>query len=96
MEFSPFDPRLWDDPYPAYRALRAEETLYFLAGGAGLLRHPLRRGRGGRHEAGALPLPGRLQPPLWAALEGLGFADTKEVRTYLLDRLKTERDAGLP
>ncbi len=39
-------------------------------------------------------------PPLpqygrWAALHGLGVADTPEVRSYLLARLEEERDAGL-
>jgi hypothetical protein len=38
----------------------------------------------------ALPGWGR-----WAALRNLSLADTKEVRGYLLDRLVTERDAGL-
>lgn len=31
----------------------------------------------------------------WTALRGLGVADTKEVRAYLLDRVATERNAGL-
>lgn len=31
----------------------------------------------------------------WIALMGLGFADTPEVRDYLLGRLKVETDAGL-
>ena len=29
MDFDPFDPALWDDPYPAYRELRAQPTLHF-------------------------------------------------------------------
>ncbi|MHC4469817.1 MAG: FG-GAP-like repeat-containing protein [Planctomycetota bacterium] len=32
---------------------------------------------------------------LWTALNGLGVADTKEVRAYLLDRIERERGAGL-
>jgi len=28
VEFSPFDPKHWDDPYPIYAELRAQETLH--------------------------------------------------------------------
>ena len=29
MEFSPFDSQHFDDPYPVYKALRAQDTLHF-------------------------------------------------------------------
>ncbi len=29
MNFNPFDSAGWEDPYPAYRELRAQETLHF-------------------------------------------------------------------
>ena len=29
MEFSPFDSQHWDDPYPIYAELRAQERLHF-------------------------------------------------------------------